>query len=353
MGQASGKLCIYSKKNEEHATFKKGEHIIPASLGGIKELPKGYVADDVNMKFSTMENDYLGPSPAGILRKFYGPGKRGSSKNDGGAKTDIVYEPHHKLSYMSKGIAYRIPQIHFSTATIDFIPRDGVIVEKELNSFVQELHRYKHTDLDYRFIQDDLIPKNEYYLGYGEHRNKNQWILASSHPILKETVEEKLHSFLKSYTNNGELGIKPVQIPPNAQLNLETEWNEDFFFRVSAKIVFNYLALTKGQHYVLESQFDPIRNWILNGGDNNFTSPNTYEIVKRLQEVDDPISLKKSKTDIYLHRITLWQKENLVLGTLELYGGLISVLVVLSTTYNNGAFKPECMVCDFENSRES
>lgn len=353
MGQANTRLCIYSKKNEEHATFKKGEHIIPASLGGIKKLPKGYVADDVNMKFSHMENDYLGSSPAGILRKFYGPGKRGSSKNDGGAKTDIVYEPHHKLCYMTKGTAYRIPQIHFSSDTIYLIPREGIPFEKEINSFVQELHRYKHTDLVYRFIQDDGIPKGEYYLGYGEHRNKNQWILASSDPILKEIVEENLYSFLRSFKNNGEIGIEKVQLPSNAQLNFEIEWNEDFFFRVSAKIVFNYLAMTKGQHYVLDSQFDPIRNWILNGGEDNFTHPNIHDIVKRLQEINDPNALKKNKTDIHLHRVTLWQKDNLLLGTLELYGGLIALLVVLSTTYSNGDFKPECIVCDFENSRES
>lgn len=353
MGKVSKMLCIYSKKNEEHATFKKREHIIPASLGGTKELPKGYVADDVNMKFSYMENDYLGFSFVGILRKYYGPGKRGSLKNDGGAKTDIAYELNHKLSYMSKGVAYSITQIHFRTTTIDFIPkdRDGRPFEEERARFVQELHRYKHTDLDYRFIQDDRIPEGEYYLGYGEHRNKKMWILAGSDPISKEILETKICSFLKAFKNESILGLEMIEVPSNLQLYFEDVSNIDYFFRVSAKIIFNYLAMTKGQDYVLDSQFDPIRNWILNGGEDKFTLTNIHDIVKRLQEVDDPNLLKQSKANIYLHRITLWRKENLILGTLELYGGMVSLLVTLSTTYNNGVFEPECMVCDVENSR--
>ena len=45
-------LCIYTNKDDTQAHFKNQEHIIPACIGGMKKLPKGYVSDEVNTLFS-------------------------------------------------------------------------------------------------------------------------------------------------------------------------------------------------------------------------------------------------------------------------------------------------------------
>lgn len=48
-------LCIYTKENDTEAHFRNQEHIIPACIGGMQKLPKGYVSDEVNTLFSALE----------------------------------------------------------------------------------------------------------------------------------------------------------------------------------------------------------------------------------------------------------------------------------------------------------
>lgn len=40
-------LCIYTKENDTEAHFRNQEHIIPACIGGMQKLPKGYVSDEI------------------------------------------------------------------------------------------------------------------------------------------------------------------------------------------------------------------------------------------------------------------------------------------------------------------
>lgn len=40
-------LCIYTKENDTEAYFRNQEHIIPACIGGMQKLPKGYVSDEI------------------------------------------------------------------------------------------------------------------------------------------------------------------------------------------------------------------------------------------------------------------------------------------------------------------
>lgn len=74
------KLCIYTGKDDTQAHFKNQEHIIPACIGGMKKLPKGYVSDEVNTLFSGLKLKLARNSPITIVRMFVGPGKRGSQR---------------------------------------------------------------------------------------------------------------------------------------------------------------------------------------------------------------------------------------------------------------------------------
>lgn len=73
-------LCIYTNKDDTQAHFKNQEHIIPACIGGMKKLPKGYVSDEVNTLFSGLELKLARNSPITLVRMFVGPGKRGSQR---------------------------------------------------------------------------------------------------------------------------------------------------------------------------------------------------------------------------------------------------------------------------------
>lgn len=48
-------LCIYTKENDTEAHFRNQEHIIPACIGGMQKLPKGYVSDEMNTLFSALD----------------------------------------------------------------------------------------------------------------------------------------------------------------------------------------------------------------------------------------------------------------------------------------------------------
>ena len=67
--------CIYSLKMSSQATFNGQEHIIPACIGGILKLPKGYVSDETNTMFSSLEKSFSRDSIISISRTFLGPGK--------------------------------------------------------------------------------------------------------------------------------------------------------------------------------------------------------------------------------------------------------------------------------------
>ena len=75
--------CIYTKKDDTTAEFKNSEHIFPASIGGIKTLPKGYVCDEVNNMFSKYEMEFAREfANISLYRTTQGVGKRGKSKKE-------------------------------------------------------------------------------------------------------------------------------------------------------------------------------------------------------------------------------------------------------------------------------
>lgn len=92
--------CIYLKKTEPEVTFKSGEHIIPAGIGGIVKLDNGMVSDEFNTKiFSSIELDFMRNSIIALPRQFYGPGKRGAlSKKKHLIQKFILYQKKMTLA---------------------------------------------------------------------------------------------------------------------------------------------------------------------------------------------------------------------------------------------------------------
>lgn len=70
--------CIYLGKLAGELTYNSQEHLIPAGLGGILKLPKGFVSDQANNKFSKYELCGLRKSLLTGNRMRHGPGKRGN-----------------------------------------------------------------------------------------------------------------------------------------------------------------------------------------------------------------------------------------------------------------------------------
>lgn len=70
--------CIYLTEASENLKYNSEEHIIPAGLGGMQKLPKGYVSDKINNMFSKYELKAMRNSLLTGNRMKHGPGKRGN-----------------------------------------------------------------------------------------------------------------------------------------------------------------------------------------------------------------------------------------------------------------------------------
>lgn len=62
-------MCIYLGDAPD-LTYNKRKHIFPAGLGGTVTLPQGWVSDQANGLFSSMEGELMHSSPIALDRYF-------------------------------------------------------------------------------------------------------------------------------------------------------------------------------------------------------------------------------------------------------------------------------------------
>ncbi|MGL6186360.1 MAG: hypothetical protein ACRC1T_13420 [Clostridium chrysemydis] len=251
--------CIYLK-TDENLTFDGEEHVFPAALGGIQKLPKGYVSDYVNGKlFSPLELNVMRESILSISRIFIGPGKRGKLNEKSQTKSKIgIYkdsnnEKNISLGYIKKGQPHQIPQL---VVRYEEKPNCNLInVNTSFMEFLQELKNNKH--LKKINLYDKSLGNNEFIIGYLEHK---VYMLTKDKNIEFDYIEEIISKVVNEF-NQGNYTSDIENIQPS--LNLKMEFNIENFYRICAKIALNYLALKRGQEYVLNKRFDKLRNFIL------------------------------------------------------------------------------------------
>lgn len=115
----------------------------------------------------------------------------------------------------------------------------------------------------------------------------------------------------------------------------------DKYFRTCAKIVFNYLAFSKGQNFVLKNYFDPLRNWIVNGGENHFAT-----LVGDNQDILTFIPFPCKS-----HRLAIIRTGHSLIGYISFYGSNFDTVIHLCDNFE-GLFEIEGFICDWKNRRE-
>ncbi|WP_123053166.1 hypothetical protein [Clostridium sp. JN-1] len=330
--------CIYLKKTEPEVTFKEREHIIPAGIGGIAKLPKGMVSDQFNTDiFSRIELDFMRNSIIAIPRQFEGPGKRGSlcTKNATKSKIHVMSfsnDPSNViLGYTKLATPHPIPQFKIINQTrIDTIldPSEGNY-NIQLSNLIEALRNFNNK---YITIKDNNIPSNIMLLG----NFQNKWYLGVHDDTVKPPSLEYINKIIKSI-----IVSKPQPKFESEQVisHQSTKFDIENFYRVCAKIVFNFLAFSNGSQFVLQNKFDPIRNWIVNGGKNKFSVL-----------IDRGKYPKKFSLPGKVHNISIIKVNDKLLGLLSLYNHFdISVNICDNFTesyFFNG------YVCDWENREE-
>ncbi len=337
------KKCIYLKETEPEVTFKSGEHIIPAGIGGIRKLDNGMVSDKFNTEiFSSIELDFMRNSIIAIPRQFVGPGKRGSlsEKKASKSKVHIVSEngdfSDASLGYIKLAKPHQIPQFKIIDETevhIIFDQSDGDYNVQLLN-FIEILKKF---DGKYNTIAYNKIPLNQVLLG----NFKGKWYLGVHDRDINPPLEEYINKLInQSSILNEQPNFGIAQVTCNQQ----TSFNVENYFRVCAKIVFNFLAFSHGSDFVLQEKFDPIRQWIVNGGENKFA--NLIDKTRQNKQMFKYIPFPEQA-----HRIIIAKENNHLLGILSLYGEHFDTIVMLCDDFKE-EYVIDGYICDWVNKKE-
>lgn len=271
--------CIYLYKQGSNLTYDSAEHIIPAGLGGIKKLPKGYVSDQANNLFSKFEAKAIRYSLLTGNRLRHGPGKRGNQKVQKEKTPAIILLKGEniiglKLGYIFMGLAYIIPQIscEFNCLSGE-LKIDFTGDHLENNDFSEYLVTFKtklvdfllNKERNFTFIENDEKSIKSFYIGV----HKNKWYISSSDPSFKldNYINIIMNYFIKNSINPlGKMNINLINNTSKSafKYTYPIDITDMGFFYLFLKIAFNSLAYLLGQEMALSSSFDDIRQDIIN-----------------------------------------------------------------------------------------
>ncbi|HHT7061247.1 TPA: hypothetical protein ACTZ5S_003645 [Bacillus cereus] len=336
------KQCIYLKGTEPKLTFKSQEHIFPAGIGGIQKLPQEYVSHNANNAFSALELGFMRNSLIMLPRQFYGPGKRGnlSPKNATKSKVSLMEEVSNPTSiafgYLSLGKPYRIAQVKINVSNgecqLMFDQSSGEASEK-ITTFTSQLGKF---DNKYSLYEDERFTEDEFVLGIHD----NKWYLGLSNTGLITKIQGYIKRLLKQAPFNNQT---PQYRQSQTRVDQTIQMDEDYF-RVCAKIVFNYLAFVKGQNFVLREEFDPIRNWIVNGGEELFAT--LLEKKTNSKGILDPVPFPKKA-----HKLMILQEGAQLIAYISFYGHSFETIVYLCDNFEED-FDVEGFICNWEERKE-
>lgn len=355
--------CIYYKKTDQYLQFDKGEHIIPAGLGGIQKLEKGTVSDEANEKFSKLETVALRNSFIAVNRMNFGPGKRGSLnvkkikspvmrllKQEGESVVEFL------LGFIFAGQSYIIPQIILdfddeentftpmymsTTLNEQSIDEFQIGLNKKLIQFLKNKKRlYKLVHMPFETIK--------HFINIGYYEGK--WYAATSHKVINMDflAQDLLLPMLKEMMqeSNGNKELSKPEILNELRFNYKDKLNTDIatFYFLYLKTAFNALTFFKGTNYVCNEIFDEIRESIID-----------------LKNISKFIYSDKcffdSKIEAYVndfpdkaHYVILCAKENKLIAYVSFYGEQPGK-VILTDKYQGEDFI-KGLICDWKNRKE-
>lgn len=271
--------CIYTGQDDSTATFSAAEHIIPKCIGGIRCLPKGWVSDEINNRFSALELGFARENPIVALHKMFGPDigrKNHQNRYKVGLFSDRDNLSELSLGYVKNGTPFSLNQVVFSNFVEESIDKPieiKIIVSpsKEL-TYEQLIEMFWNSIKQYNgcpsCIKDKRIPQHTYILGVQDRR----WFLGISNtenpetikPLIMRAIQKLINHDVSEFINSCN-GIKSSSNQVNIVFSICFNYLD--CFRVYAKIALNCLAFLKGQDYTFLSEFDSIKEAILKGKD--------------------------------------------------------------------------------------
>jgi hypothetical protein len=323
--------CIYYPQ-QTGLTFTYSEHVIPAGIGGRQTLPKGYVSDQFNNAISRAELRFMRESILAMPRQMVGPGKRGRTTIQHATRSAIQLigttdEPcQFSLGYLQLAKAIHLPQIRVNIQT--GLVNWSVDTSKPQpdDFFIAQLR--KADEASTRYINASELPKHEILIGFDDDIYIARHV--NSNFTLTPEIAAGLIISIDNHTEPARAHHQPITIRQPAHF-------DDDFYRVCAKTAMNTLALIKGQEFVLQGQFDAIRNYVAHGGINSAV---TYIPVPRLMPRFPPDA----------HQVMIAATGG-KLAAVACFYNYFAVSVILAEDFT-APFIPDGLICDWQNKRE-
>jgi len=361
MGMRNMNICIYTRNDDSTTTFNSAEHIIPKSIGGIRCLPKGWVSDEVNNRFSRLELEFSRENPIVAIPRMFVP-NMGRKKHKNREKVCVFsYHDNSQISlgYMKNAKPFPLQQVVFTNLTVESIEKEmriGIILspsmeythEELFRDFWESLKKYNGSPC---CIKDKTIPQNTYLLG----KQDNKWFLGISDKENAESIKpliiqavQKMSVLEPDKVLNGNANMQTSSSQVTASYSIGFNYMD--CFRVYAKIAFNSLAYLRGKDYILLPEFDNIRESILTGH-------NILEYVcisKGENPVKEVINKFPEKLTFgeQFHSIVLLRKGTCLYGIISLFGLDNLVIVKLSEKAPLFEFNFDIYICDWQNHKD-
>lgn len=355
-GMYCGEILYLLQKKEPDVHFFKEEHVIPAGLGGIHKLPLGSVADEVNEAFSPIELKALRSSLVGVRRERSGPGKRGSLNVNKIKKPRIriIKDEYRnqeifKLGFLFMEKTYTIPQIE-------------ILFNDEENSFISvflamndNIQQGKKEIIDFRnrlkwFLKSKsrqyiMIPMpyetDTHFITVGEYNN--QWYAATSHKIINM---DYLSFMLLEDKSILEFGKKEEIFPhKQEEFRFEFDFQIDAMLFLYVKTAFNALSFLLGVEIAHGSEFDQIRNKIMD-------KEQIESVVVKDSQVNSKVKERISGLKNEEHYIVIYKYNESIFAWVGFYGEKQGTTIKLSENYSKEVVT-QGLICDWKNREEN
>lgn len=351
--------CIYYKYGTENLEFSNQEHIIPAGLGGITKLPRGYVSNEANNFFSSFELRALRNSMLSINRNNHGPGRRGSL-NVQNVRNPVIHifnavTPEKeldttlvplRLGFLFAGVVQILPQVYIRFDELWNMRRPLYVAdnfsnnpEETMSKFLTSLVPFlKNKQCKFIFVEPPTSTSIKFVsIGYYE---KKYYVCSSIKPF-------RINNFCNL------LLLRPLPELNPFLLSSATEYHYSYdigdlkdvsFPLVYIKTAFNALTLFMGHSFVLESIFDPLRNNIC-----NTENLDSYWIRSTMPSW--LVNWVKSAVPTKAHFVVIHGQFTIIDAYVSFYREPLNSIIRLTSEYTGETFKMG-LICDWKTRKE-
>jgi len=333
-------MCIYLG-NQSGLTYNSGEHVIPAGLGGIQKLPDHFVSRQFNTGISNLERGFMRTSILSFPRQILGPGKRGSLNAAKATKSQVIVHQNKSdadlfsLGFVKLGIPYDIPNVFYNTQTgVINVSWDKRSTKADIDFFKQSLLHYDTARI--KLIQASELSVNQFLIGFSKTVEDNFTCFIAANDVTTHPFNQSLlEAFHQNLLSNQTLAKHVTHLVRSHGSFLV----DNDYFRVCAKIAFNTMAFLKGENFVSDASFDPIRNYIAWDGDNQFVNfaPGLSQQIGHLFPEDAHYAFISSHGSNLIANVCLYNH--------------LHHPVILSRNFK-GNFNLDGLICDWKNRRE-